>query len=154
MIMMGSWMMRKYILLIGVLLLGSWITYSLLQPAIVYSKGEHWKVVYKPRGGGVTDLVGHPWSGYIKWRGLMEPKVLQVDLVMDGELVNLFEERDLKKNKDANFDGRTVSDSLTFYDGPDLSSVQAIKIAWEKDGKKHEEVVKLKMYKRILIPFF
>ncbi|WP_260508609.1 hypothetical protein [Listeria booriae] len=29
----------------------------------------------------------------------MEPKVLQVDLVMDGELVNLFEERDLKKIK-------------------------------------------------------
>lgn len=146
--------MRKYILLIGVLLLGSWITYSLLQPAIVYSKGEHWKVVYKPRGGGVTDSVGHPWSGYIKWRGLMEPKVLQVDLMMDGELVNLFEERDLKTNKDANFDGRTISDSLTFYDGPDLGSVQAIKIAWEKDGKKHEEVVKLKMYKRILMPFF
>ncbi|MBC1357077.1 hypothetical protein [Listeria booriae] len=144
-------MMRKYILLIGALLLGSWITFSLLQPATVYSKGEYWKVVYKPRGGGVTDSVGHPWSGYIKWRGLMEPKVLQVDLVMDGELVNLFEERDLKKNKDANFDGRTIYDSMTFYDGPELGSVQAIKITWEKDGEVVSELLYLKWKRRMFV---
>lgn len=145
---------KKYFWLIVIVILGSWITYSLLQPAIVYSKGEYWKVVYKPRVGGVTDSTVEPWSGYLKWRGLTEPKVLQVDLVMDGKSVNLFEERDLKKNKYANFDGRTISDSTTFYDGPDISSVQAIKIAWEKDGKNYEEVVELKMYKRIFIPFF
>ncbi|WP_149024262.1 hypothetical protein [Listeria cornellensis] len=145
---------KKYFWLIIIVLLVSWITYSLLQPAIVYSKGDYWKIVYKPRGSGVTDSAGNPWSGYIKWRGLKEPKVLQVDLIVDGELVNLFEERDLKKNKDANFDGRTIFDPETFYNGPDISSIQAIKIAWEKDGENYEEVVKLKMYKRIFIPFF
>lgn len=146
--------MHRFFVFLGILLASVGIIYSLMQPAIVYSKGEYWKVVYKPRNGGVTDSTVQPWSGYLKWRGLTEPKVLQVDLVMDGESVNLFEERDLKKNKDANFDGRTVSDATTFYNGPDISSVQAIKIAWEKDGKNYEEVVELKMYKRIFIPFF
>ncbi|AQY50642.1 hypothetical protein HB943_03260 [Listeria weihenstephanensis] len=145
---------KKYRWLIVIIFLGSWITYSLLQPAIVYSKGEYWKVVYKPRAAGVTDSTDHPWSGYIKWRGLTEPKVLQVDMMMDGESVNFLEEHDLKNKKAGNFDGRTIPDPMTFYDGPDIDEVQAIKITWEKGNKIYEEVVKLKMYKRSLIPFF
>lgn len=75
-------------------------------------------------------------------------------MMMGSELVNFLEEHDLKNEKDGNFDGRAIFDPETFYNGPDISSVQAIKIAWEKDGKNYEEVVKLKMYKRIFIPFF
>lgn len=145
-------MKKKYIvLIICVVILGSWILYSVNQPASIVGKSENWKATYKPRKGmdGV-DSISYPWYGRIKWRHMFrEPQIYSVDLLIDNKYVNKYVKADAKKGG-GNFDGKTMTDYDTFYDGPD-KSVAGMRITWQENGKSHTESFKFKRKKRLLV---
>lgn len=62
------------------------------------------------------------------------------------------------KKGEGNFDGKTLTDSETYYNPPqktELKQSTYYKIMWEKDGKKISEKIKLQWKKRLFVkPLF
>lgn len=148
-------MKNKYVLiLISIVLIISWMVYSVNQPKIIVGSSKNWKVVYKPRKGDEADSISYPWAGKIKWRHLFTQSDLQsIDLLIENRYVNMLD-KDSSKKGNGNFNGRVVKDIVTFYDGPDKTK-KGMRITWKKDGKKHTETFKFERRKRLFVfPLF
>ncbi|MBC2315325.1 hypothetical protein HCC18_00580 [Listeria booriae] len=145
---------RYYVLIFCMIIMVSWVFFSLSQPAIIVGKSDDWKVVYKPRKGGVTDSEEYPWEGKITWRHIMgEPKILSVDLLIDGKYINDLD-ADAAKKGNGNFDGKVLDDPETFYNGPD-KTIQGMRIVWEKNDIKHTDKILFERKKRLFVkPLF
>lgn len=82
-----------------------------------------------------------------------EPEVTSVDFLIDGKYSNNLSRNEAKKNNGV-FDGKTIVDHETFYDGPD-KSIQGMKIKWIENGEKYTETFKFERRKRLFVlPLF
>ncbi|EUJ27109.1 Uncharacterised protein [Listeria grayi] len=145
--------MKKMILFLlsGLLLLLAWFIFSAFQPAIIIGESDNWKAAYKPRKGmdGV-DTERYPWNGKITWQNAgSEPEIESVDLLTDNKYQNKYMKTDAEKGG-GNFDGKTLTDYETFYNGPD-NSIKGMRITWLENGKKHTESFKFKRKKRLFV---
>ncbi|WP_167629177.1 hypothetical protein [Listeria valentina] len=151
-------MKKRYLFVsIAILIVGGFMIFSYFQPPIIEGQSSNWKIKYEPRKGDEADSEKFPWTGTIKWKKPGEIKLIKLEQIVGEKTYPLFD-GDMLKKGEGNFDGKTLTDSETYYNPPrktELKQSTYYKIIWVKDGKKISEKIKLQWKKRFFVkPLF
>lgn len=129
-------------MVVVVLLLTTWIVYSISQPPewVGISKDKKWKTTI------ITEL--NPkgfWDGYIYWQGEGKVTISSIQLTKNGTKIHeLDTETQLTKGESFNY---ITTTNILGYEG----DVNILTVTWTDQNGSHKEIIHLKSKKRFFV---